>query len=95
MAVKIQVSVPVAFFREDEVFIAHSPVLDVSTSGKTYKEAQKRFTEAVEIFFEELHEKGTLNEVLASLGWKQVGREWMPPVMVSQEMNKVNLVLAN
>jgi len=76
---------PVLIFREGKYFIAYSPVLDLSTSGKDYEEAKRRFQEVVEIFFEELIKKGTLKEVLKELGWQKINRKWQPPSLISQE----------
>ena len=70
--VNFSVNVPVIFMKEGKSYIAHSPVLDLSTSADTYEKAQKRFPEAVKIFFEELAEMGTLDVVLSGLGWKKV-----------------------
>ena len=41
----------VNFLREGKRFIAYSPALDLSTSGKTYEEARQRFQEAAQLFF--------------------------------------------
>jgi predicted RNase H-like HicB family nuclease len=76
---------PVLIFREGKYFIAYSPVLDLSTSGKDYEEARRRFQEVVEIFFEELIKKGTLKEVLKELDWQKINRKWQSPSLVSQE----------
>jgi predicted RNase H-like HicB family nuclease len=67
-------TIPVVFFREEEVFIAHCPVLDLSTCGETYDEALNNFNEALSLFFEECIEKGTLPKVLEASGWKLTGR---------------------
>lgn len=83
--VVIKVSLPVSFFREEEYFVAYTPVLDLSTYAKSFKEAKKRFEELIPAFFEELLKKGTLEEVLAELGWNKANDGWMPPVLVSQE----------
>lgn len=62
----------IQFFREGKYYIAHSPALDLSTCGKDFDEAKKRFEEAVEIFFKELIKRGTLEEVLLQdLGWQK------------------------
>ena len=63
--------------------MAYSPALDLSTSAKTYKKAQSRFAEAVEIFFEELAKMGTTDKVLSNLGWQKIKSSWRPPVVVS------------
>jgi predicted RNase H-like HicB family nuclease len=89
--IDLKLSLPVSFLREGDCFIAYSPALDLSTSADSFEKAKKRFTEAVEIFFEELLEKGTLNEVLAELGWQKVKKQWMPPVVVAQESVKFDI----
>jgi predicted RNase H-like HicB family nuclease len=84
--VNIKFALPVSVLREGKYFVAYSPALDLSTSAKTFEEVKKRFTEVVEIFFEELLGKGTLGEVLSELGWQKVKREWVPPTLVAQEL---------
>lgn len=82
---KIQFRLPVSIFKEGRHFIAHSPALDLSTSGRSYDEVKRRFNELVEIFFQELIKKGTLEEVLKNLGWKKIHRKWQPPLLIAQE----------
>ena len=41
---------------------------------------KKRFKEAVSIFFEELVKKGTLDEVLESLGWQKIKSDGRHPI---------------
>jgi len=86
--IKIKVTesrLPVIFIREDETIIAYTPALDLSTSGRTVEEAKQHFEEAVDIFFRECTERGTLEEVLLSLGWKKSTtrpRTWQPPEII-------------
>ncbi len=87
----LNISVPLSIFREGNRFVAYSYALDLSTSGESYEEVRKRFNEIVDIFFEEIIERGTLNEVLGDLGWIQVQKKWNPPVIISQEYQKVKL----
>ena len=61
----MKISLPIVVFREGTSYVAYSPVLDLSTSAKTYKKAQERFSEAVNIFFDELVLLGTVDEVLS------------------------------
>ena len=80
-----QVLVPVNIFREESQFVAYCPVLDLSTSGKTFEEAQGRFQEALDLFIEDLIEQDTLDDVLASYGWHKVEQpkpHWVPPQLV-------------
>lgn len=85
------VNLPVSIFREDKSFIAYTPVLDLSTSAKTFEIVKKRFEEIVQIFFEELNEKGTTEEVLTSLGWKKLEKHWSPPVEVSHKLESFQI----
>ncbi len=90
---KLNVSVPVSVFREGKHYIAYTPVLDVSASGKDYTQVVKRFHEVVAIFFEEVMKKGALEEVLTNLGWREIKKQWMPPVLISQESQRIELAI--
>jgi len=87
----LKVNLPVSILREDKRFVAYTPALDLSTSGKSYKEVKERFNEIVEIFFEEIIKKGTLDEVLQSLGWKKIETRWSPPMVISQESQTIEV----
>jgi len=88
-------NLPVSFLRESDQFVAYTPALDLSTSGVTLEEAQKNFTEAVGIFFDEIAEMGTFEDVLLDLGWKKQDQEFTPPVIVSQGMESVTVLVAH
>lgn len=77
--VEIVLNIPVSILKEGNKFIAYTPVLDLSTSGKSVKAAKANFSEIVEIFFDELLKKGTMDEVLTNLGWKKIKKQWAPP----------------
>lgn len=85
------VNLPVTIFKEGKSYVAYSPALDLSTSASTYKKAQTRFSEIVEIFFEEVSEMGTLDAVLTGLGWQKIKSNWQPPVVISNYMQSTNL----
>jgi len=91
--VMLKLQVPVSILREDKKYVAYTPALDLSTSGKNYQEVKKRFTEIVNIFFEELIKKGTLEEVLRDLGWKKVQSRWNPPIVISQESQTIQVAV--
>lgn len=82
---QVQFSIPVIVLKEAKDFVAYSPALDLSTVGKTFDEAKSMFEEAVGIFFEEITEKGTFNEVLEELGWEKINKRYFPPVIVGQQ----------
>lgn len=74
---------PVSIIKQNKSFVAYCPILDISTVGKSIKDAQKKFSELAGIFFEELTEEGTLKDVLSELGWKNIQKSWNPPQIVS------------
>ena len=90
---RLEFNLPVSIFKEEDKFIAYTPALDLSTSADTFEKVKKRFTEIVNIFFEELKEKGTLENALGELGWEKVNQNWFPPVLVAQESEKVQVAI--
>ena len=89
----LKVKLPVSVFKEGKFFIAYTPALDISTSGKTYAEVKQRFDEVVKIFFEEIIDKGTFKEVLQELGWRKIHTEWLPPPIVAHEAEEIRIPL--
>lgn len=84
MAIKnLSYSLPVMISKQGKRFIAYTPALDISTSGKSEKEVKERFAELANIFLEEIVEMGTANEVLTELGWKKIQKQWTPPQIIS------------
>lgn len=90
----LQISLPVTIFKEGKSFVAYSPALELSTCAPTYEKVQKRFSEATQLFFEELAEMGTTDTVLADLGWQKVKANWQPPVIVSNYVQPMSLSYA-
>lgn len=91
MHTRIDLKIPVQFFKEGEIFVAYTPALDLSTSATTFEKVQKRFHEVVEIFFEEVIQQGTIDEVLANLGWQKVKSKWNPPIPIGHDITKVSI----
>ena len=88
------INLPVSFLKENDQFVAYTPALDLSTSGETLEQAKKNFTEAVEIFFDEIISMGTFEEVLLDLGWKKQAHDLIPPLVVSQGIESVSVPFA-
>ena len=85
---RLQGNLPVIFLQEGDTFVAHSPVLDLSTCGSTYEEANKNFKEALQIFFEECIKHHTLDQALGSLGWHKATMKpftWEPPIYAGEQ----------
>jgi predicted RNase H-like HicB family nuclease len=94
-SVAIKFNLPVSVLKEGKSFVAYTPALDLSTAGLTIKEAQQNFEEAVKIFFEELVEMGTMEEVLTELGWQKQDNTFLPPVLVSNQTESFSIPLSN
>ena len=90
--VSLKFNLPVSFIKEGKSYIAYTPALDLSTCADTYEKAKDRFEEIVNIFFEEIKEKGTLEDVLLGLGWVRAESGWNPPVIISQELKETEVL---
>ena len=90
---KLSAKLPVSVFKEGKHFVAYTPALDLSTSGKTYEQVMARFNEAVDIFFEELAKKGTTEEVLLGLGWEKAKKHLTPPSLIAQASKQIEFAV--
>ena len=88
---RLQAKFQLQIFKQGKQFVAYTPALDLSTSGRTEKEAKARFSEILDIFFEELVEAGTLDVVLKNLGWQKERSQWQPPKIVSHQEIKFSI----
>jgi predicted RNase H-like HicB family nuclease len=85
----IAVKINVFILKEDDLFVAYSPALELSSYGDTEDEAKEAFQNALQIFIEDTQEKGTLEKVLLSLGWtlrKKPRVSYQPPTLTSRTM---------
>ena len=76
-------NLPVVITKQNKRFVAYTPALDISTSGKSEKEVRVRFVELANIFLEEIIEAKTIDSVLSELGWEKIQKKWTPPQIVS------------
>jgi predicted RNase H-like HicB family nuclease len=84
MSTKLQ-AIPVVYFEEGSVIIAHCVPLDVSSCGNDLEEARRNIRDAVAGFIETCEEMGTLEEVLEESGFVKQGENWIPPALVSTD----------
>ena len=82
---KLLFNLLVLITKQNKRFVAYTPALEISTSGKSEKDVKKKFVELANIFLEEIIEKKTVNDVLSELGWKKVQKSWVPPKIISSE----------
>ena len=78
-------NLPVVITKQNKRFVAYTPALDISTSGKSAKDAKVKFVELANLFLEEIIEEKTADDVLSELGWKKVQKRWTPPRIVSSQ----------
>lgn len=77
----IETKIPVILFEEGDKFVAYSPAIDLSTCGNSEAQARQRFIEAASIFFDEIINMGTVEDVLTECGWHKLPDKntWLPP----------------
>lgn len=86
MPKQLKILIPVSIFKEENVFVAYTPALDISTCAATLAGVKKQFEELIRVFFEELENKGTTAEVLESMGWQKVKSAWAAPVEIEHSI---------
>ena len=91
MKMKRAVKLPVWIIKEDKYFVAYTPALDFAATGDSLEDAKKSFSEAINIFFYEIEEKGTLEEVLQEFGWQKLDNIYQPPEVVEQSEEQVKI----
>jgi predicted RNase H-like HicB family nuclease len=62
--------ITIEFWREDELYIANCPELDMLAQGYSLDEARKNLYEVIEIQFEEMKDMGTLDQFLEDTGYE-------------------------
>lgn len=65
--------------RQGGLYIAYSPSLDISTTGKSETEARDRFQSVLDICKKSNVPKSGVAHKLAELGWTQKSKRWAPP----------------
>jgi len=94
--IKIEGTIPVIFFKEDEMFIAHTNALDISTCGDTLQSAKRNFKEAIKIYFSETIKHGTLEQDLIKQGWKiNPARLTIEPPIRKSKKTSLNIIERN
>lgn len=82
---KIECTLPLIIFKEDNTYISFCPALDLSGYGETELEANKSFEEVLSEYFRYTVHKKTLAVDLKKMGWKVRGEKLkkcpVPPTM--------------
>jgi predicted RNase H-like HicB family nuclease len=72
-------------WKEEGVYVAYAPELDVSSCGDSVREARKRLRDAVALFLEEAAHQGTLKEILSESGFEKRGDTYHPRRVLVRE----------
>ena len=72
-------------FKEEGLYVAVCPELDVYSFGVTVDEAKESLREAVEAFIEGGQHLGTLEEVLQEAGFQRENETWVTRELVAEE----------
>jgi len=75
--------VPVVFFMENDVIIAHCVPLDVSSCGHDLDDARRNIRDAVAGFVVACEKMGTLEDILEESGFTRDGEFWIPPALLT------------
>ena len=75
----------VEIFREDDIYVALSPELNVSSFGETIEEAKSAIKEAIEAFIEECEVMGTLDDILEEAGFTKNLDMWISRSPIAEE----------
>jgi len=82
----MEINFTTQIWKEGKMYVSYSPELDVSSCGKTIKDAKKNLLEAIEGFLEGANKMGTLKEILEEAGFvKENEKKWQGPDWISLE----------
>ena len=75
-------------------YVVYSPMLDLSSYGKTEQQALLSFQESTQLFISDLIKRNVLDDVLTELGWQKAQHTnfgWIPPHILHQKMYPVRV----
>ncbi len=81
----MKIFVRIEIFKEDDVYVALAPELNVSSFGDTIEDAKKSVKEAIEAFIEECERMGTIEDVLEESGFFKVDDIWESRKPIAEE----------
>lgn len=87
----IKGNIPVLYMKEGDTFICYSPALDLVSHGDTFEDAQKSFTTTLKLFIEEVTKMDTWPQVLKEYGWKKTKHGFIPPEIIGQSFQPVEI----
>jgi len=84
----------VQVWKELGAHVAYTPELDLSSCGKSARQAKSRLREAVSLFMEEAERMGTLSDILDEAGFEKQGSSYKPRRILAREKMELTLPAA-
>lgn len=82
----------VEVWKEGDMFVSYVPQIDISSCGKTVDQARNNIREALELYFDESENMGTLQQILEEAGFEVDNKKhWRAPEMIAYERFKMAL----
>jgi predicted RNase H-like HicB family nuclease len=81
----------IQIFREEKLFVAYNPELDVSSCGSTLEKAKINIKDAIGGFLKSATKMGTLREILEEAGYVYRRTHWVDPELVSLDRMSVSM----
>ncbi len=82
-------------WKENHAYVAYTPELDVSSCGESLSQAKARLREAVNLFLEEAHRLGTLEDILSEAGFERQGNSYRPHRVLAKEKVRLAVPVAS
>lgn len=74
-------TIPYYVYKDNDLYIAYCPSLDITTSGKDFNDAIAQFYENFQLYIEYCLEENTLIDDLIDHGWKLDGVKLLQPTL--------------
>ena len=81
----------IQIFREEKLFVAYNPELDVSSCGTTLEKAKMNIQNAIRGFLKSATKMGTLREILEEAGYIYRRKHWIDPELVTLDRMSVSV----
>ena len=91
MKITLVLEITVRIFKEGKQYVSYCPELDLASCGKTYKQAEERFKEALSLFLDEAEAMGTLREILVKANAKEIPLDTIPSHKIYRETVKMKI----
>ena len=90
-SITFRVSLPIQITKKEKHYVSCCPVMDVWSQGETKKRATENLREALQLFFIDCYERGTLDKVLKDSGF--TAARTPPKKKISPSKNRIDIAL--